>query len=140
MNAREQYLETLRGEYQRASKRQKTRLLNWARKRTGLNRKVLVRKLAHPAAVKREQKQPVRGATYDAEVVRVLVRLWVLFDCPCGQRLAPALRQEVDRLLSHQWRFHHSAPGDNLRGPQPDAVTSGQQEPPVAYPAMFVPE
>ena len=98
MNAREQYLETLRGEYQRGSKKQKTRLLNEARKRTRLNRKVLIRKLAHPAPMKKEGRRPVRGRMYGAEVARVLVRLWVRFDCPCGQRLAPALRQEVDRL------------------------------------------
>ncbi len=100
MNAREQYLETLRGEYRRGTRKQKTRLLNEARKRTRLNRKVLIRKLAHPAPVKGEQKGPVRGAFYGADVVRMLTRLWVIFDCPCGQRLAPALRQEVDRLRS----------------------------------------
>lgn len=98
MNGREQYLETLRGEYQRGSKKQKTRLLNEARKRTRLNRKVLIRKLAHPPAVKRGQKRRERGRRYGPDVVRVLVRLWVMFDCPCGQRLAPALGQEVDRL------------------------------------------
>ena len=59
---------------------------------------MLIRKLAHSAPVKGEKKRPVRGATYGADVVRVLVRLWVMFDCPGGQRLAPALRQEVDRL------------------------------------------
>lgn len=98
MNGREQYLAALRGEYRRGSKKQKTRLLNEAWKRTRLNRKVLIRKLAHPPEGTRERKRRVRGATYDADVVRVLVRLWVMFDCPCGQRLAPALRQEVDRL------------------------------------------
>src|ERR1035438_849648 len=98
MNGRKQYLETLRGEYRRGSKKQKTRLLNEARKRTRLNRKVLIRKLAHPPTAQRARKQPVRGSTYGADVVRVLVRLWVMFDCPCGQRLAPALCQEVDRL------------------------------------------
>jgi hypothetical protein len=97
MNGRKQYLETLRGEYRRGSKRQKTRLLNEAQKRTRLNRKVLIRKLSHPPGVER-QRRPARGARYGADVVRVLVRLWVMFDCPCGQRLAPALRQEVDRL------------------------------------------
>ena len=98
MSAREQYLETIRGEYQRASKKHKTRLLNEARKRTRLNRKVLIRKLAHPAAAKGENKPPVRTAMYGPDVVRGLVQLWVIFDCPCGQRLAPALRQETDRL------------------------------------------
>lgn len=98
MNAREQYLKTLREEYRRASRKEKTRLLNEARKRTRLNRKVLIRKLAHPAAALGARKRPVRKAKYGADVVRLLVRLWVMFDCPCGQRLAPALRQEVDRL------------------------------------------
>jgi hypothetical protein len=98
MNAREQYLETLRPEYRRGTRKQKTRLLNEARKRTRLNRKVLIRKLAHPAPLNSEAKRRARGVVYDAEVVRVLVRLWVMFDFPCGQRLAPAMREEVDRL------------------------------------------
>ena len=98
MNAREQYLKTMRGEYRRARKKEKTRLLNEARKRTRLNRKVLIRKLAHPERAGGEKKRAVRGVVYGLDVVRVLVRLWVMFDCPCGQRLAPALRQEVDRL------------------------------------------
>ncbi|MEO7145440.1 MAG: transposase family protein [Bryobacteraceae bacterium] len=98
MNAREQYLKTMRGEYRRAGKKEKTRLLNEARKRTRLNRKVLIRKLAHPEPAGGEKKRPARGVVYGADVVRVVVRLWVMFDCPCGQRLAPALRQEVDRL------------------------------------------
>ncbi len=34
MHSREQYLETLRDEYRRASKRQKSRILSEARKRT----------------------------------------------------------------------------------------------------------
>ena len=31
-------------------------------------------------------------------VLSPLVELWELFDYPCGQRLAPALRAEVERL------------------------------------------
>jgi len=46
MHSREQYLDTLREEYRRANKKQKTRLLNEARRRTRLNRKVLIRKLS----------------------------------------------------------------------------------------------
>jgi hypothetical protein len=47
MHSREQYLERVREEYRRATKKQKTGLLNEARKRTRLHRKVLIRKLAH---------------------------------------------------------------------------------------------
>lgn len=96
MHSREEYLETLREEYRRATKKGKSRLLSEARKRTRLNRKVLIRKLAHPrrAALGRRK----RGASYGAEVVTALVQLWEWFDFACGQRLVAALRTEVPRL------------------------------------------
>ena len=97
MHSREQYLDTLREEYRRASKKQKQRLLNEARKRTRLNRKVLIRKLAHPPPPE-QRKRPPRKATYGADVLTALVKIWELLDFLCGQRLAPALREQVDRL------------------------------------------
>ena len=96
MHSREQYLETLREEYRRASKKAKGRLLNEARKRTRLNRKVLIRKLAHTRA--RARRRSKRGASYGPEVVTTLVHCWELFDFACGQRLASALRTETPRL------------------------------------------
>ncbi len=96
MHSREQYLETLRNEYHRVGKQEKTRLLNEARRRTRLNRKVLIRKLSHPA--KPNRLRPKRGASYGTEVLRPLVRCWELFDFACGQRLVAALRTEVPRL------------------------------------------
>ena len=98
MHSREQYLESLREEYRRGNKKQKTRLLNEARKRTHLNRKVLIRKLAHPAKVRVSQKRPPRKASYGVEVLVTLVQVWEIFDYPCGQRLQPVLRRELERL------------------------------------------
>lgn len=100
MHSREQYLETLREEYRRASKKQKTRLLNEARRRTRLNRKVLIGKLAHPAPVKQPARRRSRAKTYGAELKAPLAHIWKIFDFPCGQRLAAILRQQVDRLRS----------------------------------------
>jgi hypothetical protein len=97
MHAREQYLERVREEYGKASRQEKTRLLHEARKRTQLNRKVLIRKLAHPPEPNPGQRSP-RKATYGAEVVTALVKVWEIFDYPCGQRLMPALRDQVERL------------------------------------------
>ena len=97
MHSREQYLERVREEYRKAGKRGKTRLLNEARKRTGLNRKVLIRKLAHPAKANAGKRGP-RRATYGADVITTLVQVWKIFDYPCGQRLAPALHEQLDRL------------------------------------------
>jgi hypothetical protein len=62
MHSREQYLERVREEYRKADKHGKTRLLNEARKRTRLNRKVLIGKFAHPA-VERKKKRGPRQAT-----------------------------------------------------------------------------
>jgi len=98
MRSREQYLESVRQEYRQAKRKQKTKLLNEAGKRTRLNRKVLIRKLAHPAKVGWQRKRRPRGATYGPEVVTVLVKLWELFDYPCGQRLVAAMRIELGRL------------------------------------------
>src|SRR5260370_38495345 len=97
MHSREQYLESLREEYRRAGKKQKKRLLNEARKRTHLNRKVLTRKLAHPAKVRTGRKRPPRKATYGAEVLVTLVQVWEIFDYPCAQRLGPGLPCELER-------------------------------------------
>ena len=98
MHSREQYLERVRDEYRNADKRTKTRLLNEARKRTRLNRKVLIGKLAHPAAIRQKKKRGPRQRAYTKEVQAALIKVWELFDYPCGQRLAPALRKEVARL------------------------------------------
>ena len=98
MRSREQYLESVRQEYRQADRRQKSKLLNEARKRTRLNRKVLIRKLAHPAKARVEGQRSPRRATYGPEVVGTLVKVWELFDYPCGQRLVPAIRAELERL------------------------------------------
>lgn len=98
MHSREQYLAALREEYLRGSKKQKTRLLNEARKRTKLNRKVLIRKLTRVPAAAEEAKRRVRGARYGVEVKAPLIKIWELFDFPCGQRLAPVLREQTERL------------------------------------------
>src|SRR6188508_2664697 len=97
MHSREQYLAALREDYLRGNKKQKTRLLSEARKRTKLNRKVLIRKLSQiPAAVERKRKR-ARKAKYAAEVKAPLVKIWELFDYPCGQRLAAVLREQVEK-------------------------------------------
>jgi len=98
MHSREQYLATLRQEYQRADKDQKSRLLDEAQKRTGLNRKVLIRKLAHPPLPPSGKRTRNRAKTYGAEVKTALAHVWEMFGYPCGQRLAAILREQVDSL------------------------------------------
>jgi hypothetical protein len=55
-------------------------------------------KLAHPAAIRQQKKRGPRQRVYTREVQAALIEVWGLFDYPCGQRLAPALRKEIARL------------------------------------------
>ena len=97
-HARNEYLRDLREEYTGAGKKQKTLLLEEAMKRTGLVRKVLVRKLNHPEKLAPPVGSQARRRRYDAAVRRALIELWKLFDYPCGQRFTPILREQVPRL------------------------------------------
>jgi len=95
-------LRELREEYCLARKAVKSRLLDEAVKRTGLARKVVIRKLARPATLVRRPRAK-RRRIYDAAVAAALTELWRLFDYPCGQRLVPLLREQVPRLRQQGW-------------------------------------
>jgi len=97
MNARRQYLDEVGKEYQRAGEKGRGRLLDEAEKRTGLNRKYLIRILNHPPG-QRLRKRRRRRAEYGAAVVTALVEVWDIFEQPCGQRMVAVLRSEVDHL------------------------------------------
>lgn len=97
MNARKQYLEEVGKEYRRAGERGRGRLLDEAEKRTGLNRKYLIRILNHPQP-EQPRKRRSRRAEYGAAVVTALVEVWDIFEQPCGQRMVAVLSSELDRL------------------------------------------
>jgi hypothetical protein len=97
-DARDRYL---REEYVLAAKPVKSELLEEAVKRTRLHRKVVLRKLRHPQTLVTAPRRP-HPRRYDAPVQRALAELWKLFDDPCGQRLAPLLREQVPRVRQRQ--------------------------------------
>lgn len=97
MSARRQYLEEVGKAYGRADDRGRSRLLDEAEERTGLNRKYLIRVLNHPRPVG-PRKVRRRKAEYGTDVVTALIEGWDIFEQPCGQRMAPAIRNELDRL------------------------------------------
>ena len=72
MNARKQYLEEVGKEYNRADEKDRSRLLDEAGKRTGLNRKYLIWILNHPRP-QWPRKRRRRRAQYGAAVVTALV-------------------------------------------------------------------
>ena len=102
MNARNQYLKVLQGKYfMTKSRKEKSLILNEYCKNTHQNRKYVIRKIRSPVSlrVKRRGGKPI---IYDGYVKTALAKLWDIFDEPCGQRLAPLLKTEVDRLRQQE--------------------------------------
>ncbi|MFH0830513.1 MAG: hypothetical protein V1895_00425 [Parcubacteria group bacterium] len=131
--ARKEYLQDIQSDYLKALKQEKGRLLDEAMKRTGLTRKYITRKLAARTEWAPTQRK-ARRVMYDGLVRAALVRVWEIFDYPCGQRLAPLLPEmvphlralkelrisdavadkltqiksaQIDRLLRHEKRVRH---------------------------------
>ena len=93
MNARKQYLGELVKEYEKADEKTRGRLLDEAEKRTGLNRKYLIRILNHPP-IQKARKLRKRRAEYGAALVTALIEVWDIFEQPCGQRLVAVLKEK----------------------------------------------
>lgn len=99
MYSRKQYLKEVQKEYLLVSKKKKIKLLDEAIKRTGLNRKYLIRRLsAKTRWEKSPRARPVRSPEYGVDLITHLVKLWDIFNEPCGQRLAPLISTELERL------------------------------------------
>src|SRR5450432_2309800 len=99
MQAKKQYLNEVREEYRNAEGVSRSKLLDEAQKRTGLNRKYLIRTLnQEPQPKGTGKKRRKRKAEYGAAVVSSLIQVWEIFEQPCGQRLVAVLGREVDRL------------------------------------------
>ena len=98
MHSRKQYLREVQKEYLGANKSAKATLLDEAQKRTKLNRKYLIRRLSAKTRWVIPKKTYNRPREYGADLIEPLVRVWDIFDEPCGQRLTESLRDEVDRL------------------------------------------
>ena len=98
MDARNRNLQILQDRYFRAkSRKEKSSILDEYCQNTGQNRKYVIRKINSPipsTPKKRKRKKEI----YDGYVRAALKDVWEIFDRPCGQRLAPLLRTEVDRL------------------------------------------
>jgi hypothetical protein len=98
MHARKQYLAEVRKEYERADEKGRSRLLDEAEKRTGYNRKYLIRTLNRTSTPQRWKGRRKRRVEYGAALTSALIAMWDIFEQPCGQRLAPILAEQVDHL------------------------------------------
>lgn len=99
LQSRRQYLMGLREKYLRASRKEKTAILDEYIKNTGHNRKYVISILNlndiwNPV----NHRLKTRKRKYGADVDCQLINLWTIFDFPCGQRLKPCIETELDRL------------------------------------------
>jgi len=96
MKSRTQYLRVLQEKYFKASKKEKGKIVDEYCRNTGQNRKYVIRKINSEIPEQKVRRR--RRWIYDGEVIVALVRVWEIFDFPCGQRLAPLLKEMVPRL------------------------------------------
>lgn len=98
MHSSNQYLKALQQRYFEArSKREKSSILDEYCRNTHQNRKYIISKINSSLSSKPEKRKK-RKQIYDGYVKAALAKVWEIFDYPCGQRLAPLLKTEVDRL------------------------------------------
>lgn len=100
MYSRNEYLKALIAErgYLTKTKPEKTKLLDEYCATTGASRSYVIRKIRSGRYLGRTFGKRRRKATYDGVVAAALAHLWRIFDYPCGQRLEPLLKEEVERL------------------------------------------
>lgn len=99
LQSRNQYMETLREQYLKASKQEKGHILDEYCKNTHQDRKYVMKKFRYKARVLKEgEHRKARSEKYDGQVRAALVVIWGIFDYPCGQRLKPIMEDELERL------------------------------------------
>ncbi len=98
MHSRKEYLKRLQQRYfQCQSKKEKTSILDEYCKNTHQNRKYVISRINSSFSSRPKEKRK-RKRIYDGYLKAALTKIWDIFDEPCGQRLAPLLKTEVDRL------------------------------------------
>ena len=96
--AKKQYMETLREKYLKASRKEKTEILDEYCRNTNQDRKYSIKKFRYKVKLKEKDQRKHRKEIYDGQVKAVLAKIWKIFDYSCGQRLEPLLKNEIDRL------------------------------------------
>jgi len=116
MHSKKQYLQEVQKDYLGASKKKRGELLDEAQRRTRLARKYLIRKLSVKTRwEKKVSQRRKRPSEYGVDLIAPLVRIWDIFDEPCGQRLAPLLRGEVERLRRQDELFVSDLQAEKLK-------------------------
>jgi len=122
MSARNQYLKVLQEKYFMANTRkEKSSILDEYCKNTGQNRKYVIRKIRSSISLN-VKRRGGKEVIYDGYVKAALANIWEIFDYPCGQRLAPLLKTEVDRLRQQEELFISSEVAEKLKKISPRTI------------------
>jgi hypothetical protein len=99
-NSKRELLEAIRPRYLRASKADKTRILDEFVATTGYHRKHAIRLLKHGVKAARKKK-PGKSKLYQGEVVIALIKIWAICGQICSRRLHPFVPEMVAVLERH---------------------------------------
>jgi len=108
MRTRKEITKVTRQRYQKASRKEKSKILDEICEVTGWHRKHATRVLNEPVVPpkKRSSKQFVspketrgRKPLYTDEALATLRKIWAVLDCPCGKRLVAVMGETLDSLL-----------------------------------------
>ena len=98
MNERRTLTKVFADRYLKASKSEKSRILDEYVLLTGFNRSYASRALRNFKAVRPVRKKRPGRVVYDDEVRLVLERIWTVLDYVCGKRLVAVLPEVLERL------------------------------------------
>ncbi|MEA3311598.1 MAG: transposase family protein [candidate division WOR-3 bacterium] len=87
--------------YQKAPKKEKTKMLNEYVALTGYTRHHASWVLRTWSNRKPPKRTRLRPRIYDRKVFEALRKVWIVCDCICGKRLAPYLKEIVPVLIAH---------------------------------------
>ena len=100
---RTELIKKIKGRYLRSSKQEKGNILDELCVNIGLKRKYLINRLS--AKTDLDYSNPInrkRTEKYGMDVVYYLKKIWEIFDYPCGQRLAPMMKEYITVL--EKWK------------------------------------
>jgi len=105
MKARIEIIDKQIKKYRKASKKEKSQILNTICESTGLSRNRAKRLLSGSAVIKKKdkKKKDTRGRKikYDNDFVIALEKIWHLMDFACGKRLKAGMKDMVEALERH---------------------------------------
>ena len=113
MKARNEVIAKQQGKYRKASKKEKTEIINIVCEATGLSRDRAARILREGIAKKSSKAKGKRGPKrkYQNDVLIPLKRIWYMMDNACGKRLAAGMADMLESLI----RFNEIEISDEVK-------------------------